>query len=198
MNNSSANMSLGENAPQKTSHVLIWALVIAIIITLNLFFNYAISLIYKKPAFESFCPREQVTEAIDNKDQCVSKGGAWTEYNQDYARPIPASTVINEKVPAGYCDVNFTCQKNYESANKIYNRNIFIALVILGVLSLFAGFVLVAHGSAISLGLSLGGVLSLVIGSVRYWSDMQDITRVVILACALASLIWIGIKKVKN
>lgn len=193
------NPSLSGVNSQKTSRVLIWALVLAIVITLNLFFNYAISLIYKASTYDTFCPREQVTEPIENKDSCVAAGGAWSEYGADYyGKPVMTRPIIEgEKFPSGYCDPNFTCQKNFESANKVYNRNVFILLVVLGVASLASGFAFAIYGP-VSLGLSLGGVLSLIIGSVRYWSDMQDILRVAILAGALIALIWIGIKKVKN
>ena len=52
--------------------------------------------------------------------------------------------------------------------------------------------------SVVSLGFSLGGVLALIIGAIRYWSNMQDVLRVVVLAVALAALVWIGIKKIKE
>jgi hypothetical protein len=72
-----------------------------------------------------------------------------------------------------------------------------VALVILGVLSLITGF-FIRKSAAVSLGLSLGGVLALVVGSVRYWSDMNDYLRVAVLAVALVILVVIGVKKVKD
>ena len=68
--------------------------------------------------------------------------------------------------------------------------------MILGVASLVAGIFISA--TSVSIGLSLGGVLSLIIGSIRYWSDMDDILRVIMLGVALLALIWVGIKKLKD
>jgi hypothetical protein len=79
----------------------------------------------------------------------------------------------------------------------VYNRNVFVALVILGVISLIAGF-FIRRSAAVSLGLSLGGVLALVVASVRYWSDMNDYLRLGVLAVALVLLVYLGIKKVKE
>ena len=111
------------------------------------------------------------------------------------AKPLPVPPSVGE--PTGWCDLNFTCNKDFTEANRLYNRNAFIILVILGVVSMIAGFISVA-APAVSIGLSLGGVLSFIIGSVRYWSDMDDYLRVIILALALAILIWLGVKKLRE
>lgn len=172
----------------KHSRILQWALTLSLIIILNLFFNFAIRLVSIPPSWEKFCPQQQVTIQPKNQQECVAKGGAWNDYG---AVPKPISE------PTGYCDLNFTCQKNYQSASDLYNRNVFVALVILGLISLGAGF-FVKQSAAVALGLSLGGVLSFIIGTIRYWSNMDDYLRVIILGLALAALIWIGVKKLRE
>jgi len=72
-----------------------------------------------------------------------------------------------------------------------------LVLVVLGAISLVVGFFLVDF-SAVSLGLSFGGVLSFIIASIRYWSAMQEYLRVIILGLALATLIALAIKKFKE
>jgi hypothetical protein len=47
----------------------------------------------------------------------------------------------------------------------------------------------------LALAFSWGGVLSLFIASLRYWSDANNILKVIILAIALGSLIWTAVKK---
>ena len=175
-----------------TPRFLKWVLSIAILVVLNLFFNYAIHLFYPSPEWNKFCPEQQVNKLL-TESECVATGGAWTETppltpGVDIARPIPAQT--------GYCDNTFTCRQKYEDANRFYNRNVFIVLVILGLASLLIGFWITAP--AVSIGISLGGILSLIIGSIRYWSEMQDYLRVILLALALILLIWIGVKKLKE
>lgn len=176
-----------------TQSVLKWALVAGIVVVLNLFFNYAISLIYDTPKWEDFCKQEQVQTIPQNKEQCVAEGGQWIEDpGRAMDKPLPAGSTVT-----GSCNTYYQCQKEFDEVHKVYNRNVFIVLVILGVLSIVGGFLL-STTPAVSLGLTLGGVLSFIIGSIRYWSDMDDYIRVIILGLALIVLIWLGIKKIKE
>ncbi len=172
-----------------TSNIGRWSIIFGIIIVLNLFFNYAISLAYKAPEYEAFCPTSQVVTQPDNQKSCTDQGGQWTD-NAYYSKPMPASEVE----PRGYCDLQYTCRQEYETANKTYNQNVFIILVVLGALSVAVGNFF-AGNEIISSGLSLAGVLSFVIASVRYWSSANDIIRLVILAIALGLLFWVAMKK---
>jgi len=180
------------------SKLLKWVLAIAIVIVLNLFFTFAIQLGYKEPMRETFCPQRQIVESLDTKEACIAVGGQWAENGAEYyGKPRVSSLDPANPEPKGSCWPEYTCQQEYEAVMSVYNRNVFVILIVLGVLSLGAGYA-VAMSSAVSLGLSLGGVLALIIASMRYWSNMDDILRVVILAIALASLIWFGIKKFKD
>lgn len=180
-------------ASPRPSRILKWLLILGIVIVLNLFFVYGIMVFYHAPAFDNFCPVSQVTETPSTEAECVAVGGGWT------SSPAPqvAAAPIVAAEPAGYCNVDFTCQNDFTDAQNVYDRNVFVVLVILGVLSLVGGF-FVKRSSAVSLGLSLGGVLALVVASVRYWSDMNDYLRFIVLAVALAVLVFIGVKKVKD
>ncbi len=176
------------------SKVLKWGLIIGIIIVLNLFFNYALSLFYKAPEYVKFCPTSQVVTIPDNQQACVDKGGQWTNNNY-YEKTVRVP--VGEVQPKGYCDLDYTCRTQFEDANKSYTRNIFIFLVILGALCVLVGNFFKGN-NVISNGLALGGLLSFIVASVRYWNDANDYVHVFILAIALAILIWIAVKKFKN
>lgn len=185
-----------ENKSQKSKRVLKWALVVSIAIVLNLFFNYAISLAYPSPKFENFCPNEVVNRVYNDKDSCVATGGQWSETTVPVS--VKSTTPVQDGTEVtGYCNPTYTCGEKYTNVQSVYNRNVFIGLVVLGVLALVAGFYLASFG-AVALGLSFGGVISLIIGAARYWSDMHDWLRVVVLGVALIALIWLGIKKLKE
>lgn len=174
------------------SRVLRWSLIIGIVILLNLFFNYALSLVYESPEYEAYCPQPQVVTMPDNLNACVSAGGQWTD-NAYYGKPMPVA--VNE--PRGYCDLQYTCRQDYEGARNSYDRNVFIILVVLGALSVFGGNYL--RGNAvISNGFALAGVLSFIIASMRYWSAADDLIRVIILAIALGILFWVAMKKFRD
>lgn len=177
----------------KTNRVGKWSLILGIVIVLNLFFNYTISLVYERPDYNNFCPQEQVVTQPANQNECVAKGGQWTD-NSNYTKPVVTNGVVE---PRGYCDLQFTCRQNYDTANKGYERNVFVILVVLGALSVFAGSYL-GSNEVISNGLSLAGVLSFVIASMRYWSDANNLIRVAILAIALILLFWVAYKKFKS
>ena len=170
------------------SKILKWSVIIGIMIVLNLFFNYTLSLVYGAPEFENFCPQTQVVNVPDNQNECVAEGGQWT--SDAFYKP----RIAGEVVPAGYCDLQYTCRQAYDDARDTHSRNIFVALVVLGALSVFIGNFF-AGNMVISNGLALGGVLSFVIASMRYWGAANDLIRVIILAIALGILFYIAYKK---
>jgi len=74
---------------------------------------------------------------------------------------------------------------------------VFVILIALGVLSVIGGFVF-AGFEVVGIALSLGGVLTFVIASMRYWSSAEDWARLLILTVALVALIWLGVRKFKK
>jgi hypothetical protein len=175
--------------------LLKWALIIGIVVVLNLFLNYSISLFYKEPDYNNYFPQQQVVEPITTKEACLAVGGQWNENSNIVSKgiyPTPTSPQINNS----YCDPNFTKQQEFSNAQKVYQRNVFVMLVVLGVISLLLGAFI--PNEIITLGLSWGGVLSLIIASMRYWSTADNIVKVIILAFALGALIWLAVKKFGN
>lgn len=176
------------NKVTQKSNFVKTSLVVAIVIVMNLFFNYAVSFVYNEPTYDQYIKTPQVVETINTQDECVAVGGQWNDY-----APVPAPTKDNMTPAKGYCDPNYTNQKNYDAARKIYDRNVFITLVVLGIISIVIGaFVSVA---IIPAAFSWGGVLSLIIASIRYWGSADKLIKVLILAVALGVLIWLAIKK---
>jgi hypothetical protein len=194
MENANLNTSVGEKKPFG-SMVKKWALVLSIIVVLNLFFNYGIYTFYKGPVFDTFCKPELNSISYITRQSCETAGGLW---NENYPQGVPAKiTTPADNVQTGYCNIYYACQKSFDTVNSVYNRNVFVVLVVLGLASLVIGLLLSLPG-VVSLGLSLGGVLSMIIGSIRYWSDMNDYLRFGLLGIALAVLVWLGIKKFKD
>lgn len=173
-----------------------FAFTLAVVIVLNLFYVYAVGLVYEEPKYETFCLQKQVMVVPQTKDECVAEGGQWTE-DPYLQKPTPRPVIENAPVVPGYCNVQFTCSRNYDDTRKVYERNFFIALVILGVATLLGSFALSAYGTLMA-GLSFGGVMTLVVASIRYWSNMDDYLRVIVLGIALAALIYVGARWFKD
>lgn len=182
-----------ETSRKKKSAIIKWALILGIAIVTNLFITYLVDVIYHAPEFTNYCPDVQVNRAIESETACLQVGGQWNENVK--GEVIPGAVTI--PVAPGYCDINYTCNKQFEEVMKIYNRNVFVVFVIAGIL-LLIGSVYLSGAEAVSLGLSFGGVLALIIGSVRYWSDMNDILRVIILGIALVGLIYVAWKQFQD
>ena len=165
-----------------------WALIAAIVIVLNLFFNYAISLAYKAPSYDAYVPSSPVVEPLNTQSECLAVGGQWT------ATPEPAMAPDTKTVSVlGSCDPNYTKEQEYTAAQNAYARNVFIILVVLGVASLVAGAFFA--NAILAIAFSWGGVLSLVIASMRYWGQASGFVRVTVLAAALVALIWVAVRK---
>ncbi len=170
---------------KKTPKFVQVSIIVAIVIVLNLFSNYTVSLIYKEPVYDKFIITTPVIENITTKEKCISVGGQWSEN----AYPIAKGQTKVE----GYCNANYTNELNYQKARASYEKKVFITLIVFGVLLLtLAGFLSI---QILSISLAWGGVLSLIIASIRYWSLADDIAKVIILALALIMLIWLAVKK---
>ena len=91
--------------------------------------------------------------------------------------------------------MDFTCRQEYDSAREIYERNVFFANLLLGILAVIASLFLMVE--AVSTGFMGGGSIMLVYGTIRYWGNLSDILRTFFLGIALFILIYLGYKKLK-
>lgn len=178
----------------KRSVILKWVFIAGITIMINLFLAYLVDALYKAPRYADFCPNRQVNRVIESEAACLAVGGQWNE-NADFKIPPPERSP--SVTPAGYCNPDYTCAKGFEEKTNVYNRNFFLVFVVVGIL-LLIGSVYLRGAEAIALGLSFGGVLALIIGSLRYWSDMQEAWRVTLLGVALAWLLVIAWKRFRE
>ncbi|MFH1402583.1 MAG: hypothetical protein ABIG87_03105 [Patescibacteria group bacterium] len=184
-----------------TKQILKWPLIVGIVIVLNLFFLYAIKVAYPKPEYNDFCVKEQVIKKIVTQAECLEVGRQWNENVSMKERVTliePTGEIRPDLVVAddeyGYCNQQFICSQQFDTAREDYERNVFIALIIFGVVSVVIGFMTMGK-EVVSIALSLGGVLSFIIASVRYWQYASDWLHLAILGVALAVLIYLGIKK---
>lgn len=186
-----------KNSFFRTSNLLRWAFGIAIVLILNLFFVVSTQLVSEKPEYNDFCIDKQVRIIPQNQDECVELGGQWTEdrfIQKGLPTRVPGEIPVIKEEVKGYCNTDFTCRGEYTDARKVYERNFFVTLVILGTLTLIVSFIFRSL-AVVAPALATGGVLAYLIASIRYWSDMSDYLRVIVLGIALITLIFVGVKK---
>lgn len=160
------------------------AVIVAIIIVLNLFFNYAVSLVFTEPVMDSYYSRPQVVQNFSTKESCIAVGGQWSEQ--------AIVDTQNSKI-TGYCDPDFTARASFDEVKKAYDKKVFATLILLGVLCIALG--VWQKNSILKMAAMWGGVVSLLIASMRYWSSAGALLKVVILAIALVGLVTLAIKK---
>ena len=180
------------STPLRSAKILKWSLILGIVIVLNLFYNYTLSLVFSAPDYNTFCPQKQVNLPADSQEKCTADGGAWTQYPVDLNKS--AYQPQTQTSPVGYCDQTYSCNLKYQETSRIYDRNVFVSLVVLGVITFVASLFVVSF-EILSIALSIGAVLDFVIASMRYWSRADDLIKVLILGVALAVLIWVAVKK---
>lgn len=164
-------------------------LTVAIAVVLTLFVAYGISVFYEAPKYEKFCGVEPKPVYL-NETSCNASEGKW---NPNYY-PCPAeANGISGKCAEGYCDADFTCRKEFDLRNEVYNRNVFVVSLFLGLVLMILGITLKLE--SVSVGIMGGGALVIFYGVMRYWGELGKYWRLLLLGLVLATLIWIGYKK---
>lgn len=168
-----------------------FALLAGIVVVLNVFFFAVVQMIISTPQYSNYCP--QITKQAHSAATCEAQNGVWTK-SSPISLTQKTSTV--EKT-TGYCDYYSKCQTSYATASSNAHLYSFVLLMVLGVIALVIGVVPIG-ASIVSSGLSYGGVLALIIGSLQYWGSAEIWLRLTISGFALVILIYLGIRRFKD
>jgi hypothetical protein len=155
---------------------------IAIAIILTMFIFFGINTFYKSPEWDDMC---EGIRGARTKADCETNGGEWEEHE----RPIPVKPEGNQTYESGFCECSV-----YENARDAYAKNFFIIALVIGLAAVISGAVVIKLPSVAS-GVLAGGILTLIVGIMRYWGDLQDVLRFLLLGLVLAILVAIAYKK---
>lgn len=181
---------------------------ISIAIIFVFFVVFGIKAFYKEPNYENFCARGSLIDVVYTKgyypepyparfkepgENVCAK--AITEYDKFRKNCAEKSLDVIFEYDEKGCQVAKECtfcNQDFEKARNIYFRNVFIISGIIGIIVIIIGAVL--HLTSVSAGLFGGGVLTIIYGTMNYWSELADWARFIILGIALAVLIYLGYK----
>jgi len=173
-------------------------LAIAITLVFAFFIGFGISTFYKSPKYEDFCEEgfyeRPYPRPIDNSVNC-----SYIEADESLKNSCRGIGKITPKydqkgcVESYYCE---TCYNEYDDVRENYNRNVFVVATGIGIIALIVGIGLKL--ASVSSGIMGGGILTIIYGTIRYWSGLQDYGRFIILGITLAILIWLGYKHSKK
>lgn len=181
-----------------------WALAIAIAIVFNLFVNYGLATFYREPKYDAYCnssyyPRKPVPAFPAYPEAGKSCPSDIIASEQEYQNCSAMKGYIQYRYGDDGCPESYyceTCGAAYDAARNKYDGNAFFILVIIGVAAVVAGVLIPVE--AVGSGFLLGGIISILIGTVRNWSNLTDVLRFIILGVILAILIIIGYKKLRD
>ena len=182
---------------------------IAIAVIFVFFVAFGIKAFYKEPKYEDFCKTGVPIDFVSGNNGYYSgpypariKGpepDACAKTNVDYDKFRKACAEKNTDVIYQYDDKGCqvakectSCNVDYNKGRNIYFRNVFIISGIVGIIAIIIGAVL--QLTSVSAGLFGGGVLTIIYGTINYWSELADWARFIILGIALAVLIFLGYK----
>lgn len=155
------------------------AIGIAIIILTSFVTVYGIALLYSEPEYEDYCSQIKTTEIIETEQRCLEIGGQWNG-NADY----PKETGIN-----GYCDRDFTCRQEYETAMKEHYKKVFYVALPIGIIIIVIGAVFFGLES-VGAGLMGGGIFTLIYGAGGYWQYAQNLVKFLLSLAGLIAIIY--------
>ncbi|MAG15704.1 hypothetical protein CMO88_01440 [Candidatus Woesearchaeota archaeon] len=178
-----------------TNKIKKWVIAVAIAIVFNLFVNYGVATFYPGPEYSDYCDEFQRAQPLKIAAQECEAIEASEELQNECTKDVGHVAYKYDSrgcATEAYCE---TCNVEYDAVRKVHDGNVFAALLIVAVAALAAGIMIKVE--AVSTGFLLGGILGLIIASMRYWEHLQNIYRFILLGIALAVLIWLGYKKVK-
>lgn len=171
---------------------------IAIALILALFVGYGIEVFDPTIDYYEFCPK---VYDITNQAECEETGGRWAqerEIDWEVERPPRVVKVETDEAeePENHCFEPANCRERYQDERNRHDKIIFIAAVIVGLISIMGGILIKKEVAGI--GIVGGGVLLILYGTIRYWQHANDILKFILLGIALAVLIWIAYQKLEK
>ncbi|MBN2459106.1 DUF202 domain-containing protein [Candidatus Woesearchaeota archaeon] len=163
------------------------------------FVNSLIEAFYPSPRYEDYCGRDMYSEPMK-----LSPG------SPDNCTPLPplrcdTDGFVQYDYEGGYCPVSSYCnycQKDYNSAQEKYNMIVFIISSIMALIAIAIGLLLPTDKNNlnewIGTGFLLGGLITLFIGTARYYNDMARILRPIVLLLEMLLVIFLAYKKLKK
>jgi len=178
------------------------AMTIALAILGALFVGLLVDALYESPKYEDFCGRGRYAEPTP---KYVAPG-----YVCNYTSPPaerqqidtcyqdegnPEFNYDEKGCQTSYKECNY-CNKYFNEANNIYNRNVFYIIAPIGVIAIIFGLFMAYE--VVGTGLMFSGILLVAYATTRYFSEMSKLMRVLVIFIELVLLILISIKKLKK
>jgi hypothetical protein len=155
---------------------------IAILVLTIFVVVYGVGVFYDSPEYDDFCG-DGVRSSVDNEAECVALGGQWTGAIGQIEGDAPTKE--------GWCDTTYECRQEYEDAQEVYSRNIFLMALPIGIILIVVGIVVFGL-EVVGAGLAGGGIGIILWGVGGYWRYGSDILKFSLSLVGLVAVIWLA------
>jgi hypothetical protein len=173
---------------------------IGIFIVYLLVLNYGIRAFYPQPRYEDFCTNqnyyypgpEPVKQVLGGTVNCTVSP---TPHDLDICI-ADGGSLIADTYDANGCAATFkcdTCNKEFTEKQKSYAQIVFIVALVVGILTLIAGYFFLTV-EPIGSSLMASGVGALVYGSINNWQNISSVWKFILLLLALVLLVWMTLR----
>lgn len=170
------------------------AIILGIAVLLPLFIGLFVDAVYEEPKYEDYCrnnyyePYKMPLPNVNCTDMFATPEAQ--NCSNDKGMPVPKYDANNCPV-FDKCDY---CQKDYDQARELYNRNVFFMLAPLGLIIVILGIFLAVD--YLGAGLMFAGLITMFYATIRYFSDMSKMLRALVILVELLIIMWIAYKKI--
>jgi len=188
----------------KFRHII---LAVAIAIVFAFFVGFGISAFYPVPKYEDYCktaryyPEKPYPAPIGTKECPKYKEPTQEEIDRCAEQEgFPDYKYDAYNCPVEYKGCNF-CQRDYDNENEKYNFYVFIISSILALVAIAIGLLLPAGNSLnqwVATGFMLGGLITLFIGTFRYYQYLGRYVKPLVILVELLIVIYLAYKKLKD
>jgi hypothetical protein len=160
---------------------------IAIAVAFIMFIVYGINTLYQQPELSTFCNESSYQRVpVSSCDKYLKETGLESNLDNCFCNSEGKEcTAVNPKT--------LECGAKHKGAMDKYSLVVFIIMVSIGSVAIIVSFFISIQ--AVSYGLMGGGLLSVIIGSIRNWGNSENWMKFVIFGIILVVLIWFGSRR---
>ncbi len=172
---------------------------LAISLLAAFFVGLFLDAVYEAPEYDDFCIGEERAKPFPESQKlstdCDDPYFIYqTEIDQCYETEGSPEFEYDEQGCMYYSACN-TCQKEFKEAASIYNRNLFYIILPIALFAVLFG--LFYSFEVVGSGFMFSGILLLIYGTIRHFSDMSKLMRTLVMFLGLVLLVFIASKKMR-
>ena len=177
------------------------AMIVALALLSAFFIGLLVDALYVEPKYEDFCKLSEryYPKPYPPTQECPGYNLTVQErtlIDQCFdAKGMPDYNLDEKGCQTSFKECNY-CQRDFDQALQKYNRNVFYIVTPLGLIAIILGLFIGLE--VVGSGMMFGGILLMAYGTMRYFSNMSKLMRVVVIGIELVLLIIISIKKLRK